>query len=67
MTPQGEPTKDDSDAMIDTTNMTAEERIQAALDLVFRFGSIDGDHHKTWVIDQIVRPLVADGYERLVP
>lgn len=28
-----------------------------ALDFVMRYGGIDGDHHKTWVIDQVVRAL----------
>lgn len=37
--------------------MTANERIQAALDVAHRSGSIDGDHHKTWVIDQMIRHL----------
>lgn len=37
----------------------AEERrrIVAALDLAYRYGGIDGDHHKMWVIDQMVRAL----------
>lgn len=37
-----------------------ESKIQAALDLV---GNIDGDHHKQWIIDQMVRVLTGDGYE----
>lgn len=32
-------------------------RIARALDLARRYGGIDGDHHKTWVIDQMVRVL----------
>ncbi len=28
-----------------------------ALDFIMRYGGIDGDHHKTWVIDQVVRAL----------
>jgi len=28
--------------------------------------SIDGEHHKTWVIDQMVRTLTGDGYEQWV-
>lgn len=39
--------------------MTLEQkRIRKALDLAIRFGQIDGAHHKTWVIDQMVRALV---------
>lgn len=33
------------------------ERIRKALDVAVRYGQIDGAHHKTWVIDQIVRVL----------
>ena len=32
--------------------------IQAALDLALRYGGIAGDHHKAWVIDQMVRALL---------
>ncbi len=32
-------------------------RIERALKLAIRFGGIDGDHHKAWVIDQMVREL----------
>ncbi len=37
--------------------MTSKKRIAAALDIADRFGGIDGDHHKAWVIDQMVRAL----------
>jgi hypothetical protein len=29
----------------------------AAIDLAVQYGGIDGDHHKAWVIDQMVREL----------
>ena len=35
----------------------AERRAREALDIANAYGSIDGDHHKTWVIDQMVRAL----------
>lgn len=35
-------------------------RISKALDVATRYGGIDGDHHKTWVIDQMVRALMGD-------
>ena len=35
-----------------------EARICEALELIERFGGIDGGHHKTWVIDQVARCLV---------
>lgn len=37
-----------------------------ALDLILRYGGIDGSHHKTWVLDQVVRLLAGDGYEAWV-
>jgi hypothetical protein len=37
--------------------MTPEEQIAKAIDVAVRFGGIDGDHHKSWVIDQMVRAL----------
>ncbi len=34
-----------------------DERIQKAIEIAVRYGQIDGDHHKAWVIDQMVREL----------
>lgn len=33
------------------------DRIAKALDYAVRYGGVDGDHHKAWVIDQMVRAL----------
>lgn len=46
--------------------MTDKDRIDAAISLAVMYGGIDGDHHKAWVIDQIVRILSGDSYEELV-
>lgn len=40
--------------------------MKAALEIALQYGQIDGEHHKTWVIDQMVRALTGDGYERWV-
>ena len=32
--------------------------IEAALGYARKYGQIDGDHHKAWVIDQMVRALL---------
>ena len=32
-------------------------KIEKALGLAVQYGGIDGDHHKRWVIDQMVRTL----------
>lgn len=37
--------------------MTSEDRIKTALNLAASYGQIDGDHHKMWTIDQMVRAL----------
>jgi hypothetical protein len=41
-------------------------RITQAIDLTVRYGGIDGDHHKAWVIDQMVRVLAGNDYARIV-
>jgi len=42
--------------------MTNQSKITTALDIALRYGGTDGAHHKTWIIDQIVRALTGDGY-----
>lgn len=44
--------------------MTDKEK--AAVDLAVRYGGIYGDHHKAWVIDQMVRVLAGDKYADIV-
>lgn len=41
-------------------------RVEKALKLLVRFGGIDGEHHKTWCIDQAVRILSGRKYKVLV-
>ena len=36
--------------------------VEMALEIAFRFGQIEGDHHKAWVIDQMIRSLLRDRY-----
>ena len=43
-----------------------QQRITKAIGIAVRFGGIDGEHHKAWVIDQMVRTLAAGDYEGLV-
>ena len=40
--------------------------VYKALEIAYNYGSIDGDHHKMWVIDQMVRALTGDEYEEWV-
>lgn len=42
------------------------EKIKKALEIAFNYGSIDGDHHKMWVIDQMVRILTGRNYKQWV-
>lgn len=44
----------------------AEQRIEQALDCAFQYGQIDGDHHKLWVIDQMVRMLTGADYDKII-
>lgn len=47
---------------------TATERIAEAMDLAWRYAQIGGDHHKMWVIDQMLRVLfeTEEDYKRWV-
>jgi hypothetical protein len=40
--------------------------IDRALEVIASYGSVDGDHHKAWVIDQVARKLTGDGYDAWV-
>ncbi len=37
--------------------MSEADRIKAAIEVAIQYGGIDGDHHKAWVIDQMLRQL----------
>jgi hypothetical protein len=39
---------------------------RAALDNACSYGGIDGAHHKTWVIDQMVRALTGSDYDATI-
>lgn len=40
--------------------MNYEEKVHETLDFIRQYGGFDGEHHKIWVIDQIVRLLTDD-------
>lgn len=40
--------------------------VMKALDIAHNYGGTDGEHHKQWVIDQMVRALTGDSYESWV-
>ena len=43
-----------------------EGKIEKAVNLAFNFGWVDGDHHKMWVIDQMLRVLLDKEYDSAV-
>lgn len=39
-----------------------EDRVNKALDIIYEYGGIDGDHHQKWIVDQILRTLLGNAY-----
>jgi hypothetical protein len=46
--------------------MTNKERMIRALEIAIQYGTIDGAHHKMWVIDQMVRILSGENYDGII-
>lgn len=41
--------------------------VQKAIDIALEYGQTDdGGHHKMWVIDQMLRALTGDDYDRII-
>jgi len=40
--------------------------IAQAAAFIVRWGSIDGDHHKQWVLDQVLRILMGTAYGEFI-
>lgn len=47
-------------------SLPAESGVRAAVTMAVQYGSFDGEHHKMWVIDQMVRALTGKDYDALV-
>jgi hypothetical protein len=43
-----------------------EDQVDHALDVILNYGSIDGAHHKQWVLDKVVRALMGPHYDKWV-
>jgi hypothetical protein len=43
-----------------------EDRVQLATDLILENAQTDGAHHKTWVLDQVLRVLTGDRYQQVI-
>lgn len=46
--------------------MNSEAARFEAIELILRFAQIDGAHHKMWTLDQVLRILAGDGYDKLI-
>lgn len=42
--------------------LEATDLVGMALEIAFRWGNIDGGHHRKWAIDQMVRVLTGEHY-----
>lgn len=42
------------------------KKAETALDIILRYGGIDGAHHKQWVLDQVLRALTGPEYDAWV-
>lgn len=40
-----------------------DDRVQKTIEMIFRYGMIDGAHHKQWCLDQALRLLLGDEYD----
>ena len=46
-------------------DMTDSEKVKKALSLIFKWSGYDGDHHKKWLLNELVKVL-SDDYEKWV-
>ena len=51
---------------LEKENQEYREVIDKAVDIAWKYGQIDGDHHQKWVTDQMVRALLGSDYENFV-
>lgn len=47
-------------------NRDLRKRIYSALHVALECSQVDGEHHKAWVIDQMVQCLTGDKYEEWI-
>lgn len=43
-----------------------ENNVKKAVEIAFSYGLIDGNHHKMWVIDQMLRALLGKDYKKAI-
>jgi hypothetical protein len=56
----------EKDMQLKSQTDVTDSRIDRALECAISYGGIDGDHHKAWVIDQMIRWLTGDKYDSIV-
>lgn|GEM_PF-765130 len=56
----------ESEARVKGSPPMSRAQIRKALKVAVQYGGIDGDHHKAWVIDQMVRALTGKDYKKFV-
>lgn len=42
------------------------KKINKTLEIAYQYAQIDGDHHKMWVVDQMIRNLLGSYYDNWV-
>jgi len=60
---------DEDEAFIDSLkaeNERLREKIQNSVSVIDMYGTFDGQHHKQWVLDQVLRTLLGQDYEGFV-
>lgn len=50
-------------AKVDQEPQQSEQRLAEIVELVGKYGMIDGGHHKQWLLDQVLRLALAGDYE----
>ena len=43
-----------------------QQKINKAITLIIGHSQVEGGHHKLWVIDQVLRVLAGDEYEKVI-
>lgn len=51
---------------LEQENKRQKEAIDKAINIAYEYGQIDGAHHKTWVIDQMIRELLGTEYDKFI-
>lgn len=61
--------KAEADSVITTPeipDLTDEQRIVKAVAVAMEYGQFDGDHHKQWALNQVVRILAGNEYNSVI-